>query len=64
MWQASGKDYYMGADQLVQSILYFTLLYHRLYTVSLVFAAFETAYYGPMSIGGPMAGIVGALTLL
>ena len=54
----------MGADQLAQSILYFTLIYHRLYMASLVIAAFETAYYGPMSIGGPLAGFVGALTLL
>ena len=64
MWQASTKDYYMGGDQLAQSVLYFTMLYYRMWMPAMALAAFEVAYFGPMSIGGPLAGITGALTLL
>ena len=60
---ADGK-YFMGADQLAQSIFYFTMLYHRMWTATLLFAAFDLACYGPMTLGGPGSAIIGALTLL
>ena len=63
-FDSMGKEYYMGADQLCQSIIYFTLLYHGMWTVSLVCAGFDVLYYGPMTLGGPLSAVVGALTLL
>ena len=61
---AKDGSYYMGADQLCQSIIYFTMLYHRLWTPALVFAAFDLCYYGPMTLGGPSSAFVAAMTLL
>ena len=40
-------NYYMGSDQLCQSIIYFTLLYHRMWTISFACMAFDLLYYGP-----------------
>ena len=56
--------YFMGSDQYCQSIIYFTLLYHRMWAVSFAFMAFDFAYYGPMTLGGPLSAVIGALTLL
>ena len=64
MFQASTKDYYMGGDQLAQSITVFTLLYYRMWMPAMALGAIQVAYHGPMSIGGPLAGFAGALTLL
>ena len=65
-WDAIGNnnEYYMGADQLCQSIIYFTMLYHRLWTPAIGFAIFDLFYYGPMTLGGPMSAFMGAMTLL
>ena len=54
----------MGADQLFQSVAYFTLLYFKAYRVFFPLLAFEIAYYGPMTMGGPLSALIGALTLL
>ena len=61
---AKDQSYYMGADQLCWSIIYFTMLYHRLWTPALVFAAMDLCYYGPMTLGGPSSAFVAAMTLL
>ena len=57
-------QYYMGADGLCQGIIYFALLYHRMWAISAACMAFDLAYYGPMTMGGPFAAVVGALTIL
>ncbi len=54
----------MGADSFAASIIYFTLFYHRLWYVAVPFIIFDTLYYGPASLGGPIAALGGALTLL
>ena len=54
----------MGADQLAQSILYFTLFYHRYYMVGLGFMAWDFMYYGPQTMGGPLSAFIAGLTLL
>jgi len=56
--------YYQGADQLAQAAVYFTLLYHRMWLVALPFMLYDTLYYGPASIGGPAAAVVGAMMFL
>lgn len=61
---ADNGSFYMGADQMAQSIIYFTLLYHRMWMVALPFMAFDILYYGPATIGGPAAAVVGALWFL
>lgn len=61
---AENGSYYMGADQLAQSIIYFTLLYHRMWTIALPFMLVDFLYYGPATLGGPGAAIVGALMFL
>ena len=40
-------NYFMGADNLAMSIIYFAVFYHRMWAVGLGFAAFDTLYYGP-----------------
>lgn len=57
---ADDGSYYMGADQMAQSIIYFTLLYHRMWMVALPLMAFDLLYYGPATLGGPSAALVGA----
>lgn len=61
---AEDGSYYMGADQLAQSIIYFTLLYHRMWTIALPFMLVDLLYYGPSTLGGPGAAVVGALMFL
>lgn len=56
--------YYMGADQMAMSLIFFTLLYHRMWYVALPFMAIDLAYYGPATLGGLVAPIIGALVLL
>jgi hypothetical protein len=45
-WNADADDgsYTMGADQMAQSIIYFTLLYHRLWLVALPCMVFDVLY--------------------
>jgi len=62
-WADDGS-YYMGADQMAQSIIYFTLLYHRMWTVALPFMALDLLYYGPATLGGPGAAVVSAFMFL
>lgn len=57
---ADDGSYYMGADQMAQALIYWTLLYHRLWLVALPFMAFDILYYGPATTGGPAAALVGA----
>ena len=59
-----GEDYTMGADQLAQSLCYFTLLYHGYWTIALPFMAFDLLYYGPSTLGGPFSAIAGAFMFL
>lgn len=65
-WDSFAEDgsYTMGADQMVQSLFYFTLCYHRYWLPALGIAAFDVLYYGPASLGGPFAGFAGALMFL
>ena len=39
--------YFMGADNLAMSLIYFAAFYHRMWAVGLGFALFDTCYYGP-----------------
>ena len=57
-------SYFMGADNLAMSLIYFTLFYHRLWAVGLGFAAFDTMYYGPQFAGAPLSAMIAAMTLL
>ena len=57
-------QYYMGADQLSASLLYFMLMYYGMYKPALLFAGLDMLYYGQMGLGGPIAGILGGLILL
>ena len=61
---AADSSYYMGMDQVTAGLCYFTLFYHKLWIPAAVFAAFDTVYYGPMSLGGPISGAAGALALV
>ena len=47
------------------SLIMFTLLYHKMWTVALPLMAFEVLCYGPSGIGGTVAApVIGALALL
>jgi len=59
-----GSDYTMGADQLAQSLCYFTLLYHGYWTIALPCMAFDLLYYGPSTLGGPISAVAGAFMFL
>lgn len=61
---SSGPGYYMGADLPACSLLYFMLMYYKMYRIAIPMAVFDTLYYGPMYIGAPAAGILGAMALL
>merc|ERR1712086_846823 len=61
---SSGNGYYMGADLPACSLLYFMLMYYKMYKIAIPMAIFDTLYYGPMFIGAPAAGILGAMALL
>lgn len=63
-FSSHGPLHYMGADSIASAVIYFTLMYHRLFIPCLAFAAFDTLYYGPMCLGGPLAGIFAGLTIL
>ena len=68
-WDCNGYHskfgpYYMGADSLAGSIWYFALFYNKMWTVSLALMAFDMCYYGPQFMGGPLAAMFGAMTLL
>jgi hypothetical protein len=62
-WDSNANDgtYTMGADQMAQSLMYFTLLYHRLWFVAIPFMAFDVLYMGPSTLGGPLAAVASAL---
>ena len=57
-------NYFMGADNLAMSIIYFAAFYHRMWAVGLGFAAFDTLYYGPQFAGAPLSAMLAAMTLL
>lgn len=57
---ADDGSYYMGADQMAQAIIYFTIIYHRMWIVALPCMAFDLLYYGPATLGGPASALVGA----
>ena len=61
---AADGSYYMGSDQLCQSLIYFTLLYHRYYILTAALILSDVLYYGPATLGGPVAGVFAALTLV
>jgi hypothetical protein len=61
---SSGPGYYMGADLPACSLLYFMLMYYKMFRIAIPMAIFDTLYYGPMYIGAPAAGILGAMALL
>ncbi|CDW82825.1 UNKNOWN [Stylonychia lemnae] len=52
-------EYYMGADQLAQSIIYFALMYNRLWYIALPFMTFDALYYGPQTFGGLISAFAG-----
>lgn len=58
---ADDGSYYMGADQMTQSLVYFTLIYHRYWMIALPFMAFDLLYYGPATLGGLFAGTAAGL---
>jgi hypothetical protein len=51
----------MGADQMCQSLIYFTLIYHRYWMIALPCMAFDFLYYGPATLGGLFAGAAAGL---
>ena len=61
-----GEDgrYFLGADSMALSMIYFTLLYHRLWMVTLPIMAADIMYFGPAYAGGPIAGLISALILI
>ena len=61
---AHGNHFYMGADSIASSLIYFAMMYHRLWLPCLAFTAVDLLYYGPMCLGGPLAGIFAGLTLI
>lgn len=61
---AHGTTYYMGADSIASAVIYFALMYHRLWTPCLALTCVDLFYYGPMCLGGPLAGIFAGLTLV
>lgn len=61
---ANDGSYFMGADSLALSLIYFTLLYHKLWIVALPLMAADLLYYGPAIGGAPAAAIVSALILV
>ena len=60
----NGPDYIMGADSLASSILYFACIYGKLWTPTLIFITIDFMYYGPQCLGGPLAAVIGAVTLI
>ena len=56
--------HFMGSDTFCQSIIYFTILYHRMWYVALPIMLYDTLYYGPSTLGGPIAALGGALIFL
>jgi hypothetical protein len=62
-WDSYADDgsFYMGADQMAQALCYFALMYHRYWYLAFGFIAIDALYYGPSTLGGPIAGAVGAL---
>lgn len=61
---AKDGSYTMGADSLALSLIYFTLMYHRLWVVALPLMVGHLLYYGPAIGGAPSAAIVSALMLI
>jgi hypothetical protein len=61
---ASDGSYTMGADQVAQSLFYFTVLYHGYWPVALGLMTFDALYYGPSTLGGPFAAVAGAFMFL
>ena len=61
---SSGKDYFMGADQLAQSMIFLTLYYYKYWYTGIGMTALSLAYYGPMTLGGPMSAMFAAMTMI
>ena len=61
---SNGSGYYLGADQLAQSIMFFTLFYHKYWYTGLALMGLSFGYYGPMTLGGPLTGMFAAMTLI
>ena len=61
---ADDGSYFRGADQLAQSIIYFTLIYHRMWLITGASMAFDLLYYGPATLGGPLGAITGSFMFL
>ena len=59
-----GEGYYMGADGLASASVYFTLFYLRLWNPAFVMMALHGLNQGPQGMGGPLAGLIAAMTLL
>jgi hypothetical protein len=62
-WADDGS-YFRGADQMAQALIYFTLIYHRMWALSFLLMAADVLYYGPATLGGPAAGLVGGFMFL
>ena len=54
----------MGADVLAGSVLYMVAIYHRMFYVAALFAAFDVAYYGPQMLIAPAAAFAAAAAML
>ena len=59
-----GPGYLMGADTLAGSILYLACFYHKIWNPLFFFIAFDAMYYGPQCLGGPMAAVFAAMTII
>lgn len=61
---ADDGSYYRGSDQLAQSLIYFCLIYNRMWMIALPCMAFDVLYYGPATLGGPLGAIIGSFMFL
>jgi len=49
---------------MAQALIYFALIYNRMWMLSLPLMLSDVLYYGPAAIGGPGAAVVGAFMFL
>ncbi len=63
---SSSKDgsYYMGADQMAQAIIYFTMLHRRLFYIAIPCMIADVLWYGPSTLGGPVSALGGFFMFL
>jgi hypothetical protein len=62
-WAKDGS-YYMGSDQFVKSLIYFTLMYNKLWFVAIPVIVGDLLWFGPACGGGPAAALFGALAMV